>query len=594
MKNKESIRRKIIHYANLTWGTNNINNLNPLVHLMIEEVCHELYLLDNKLNDIESNLLDELVNRLSPFTYSYIRPAHAILYTKPDISEYHLSKKTEFSLKVIPAGLRSKNISSVCFTPVTDLKLINVSITNIFHNRTLWAVDPTGNKSAIGTSMREASYNMVWIKLEASTDIKLLKDLFFYIDFPHLNDNHDFYDILPAVKWAVGGKTLKVKGGLPLNENVSPDMVERDILDFYKDHYRTIKDTLHLGELVKEKLPQELLEILPEEFSGAVAPGYWISLSFPSHFSRDDIAKMKILVNAFPVLNRRYNENRKEGQNLTNVISLSSGIGEEFLAMDTVIDSANNIYSQHEVTNQTSSYTVTPIRKKAIEDPGVLDYLNKLVDVLQEERSAFPEIDNEKILEVINSIATIQDEDNQRIELNRLNDYAQIGQINVNLKEGITSLDASYWTTHVAHVNGLSEMTALSASKVPDLNKSDAVLITKVSGGRSLYDMETLKAINRFFLTAKDRISTKHNILSFCRMELGKYIKEVDVVRKAKISPKFKEGTIPVMEIRITPKGEYFNYINEKGVLKDLRIRLNRRSPNNYNYMFKVIEPVNK
>lgn len=594
MKNKEAIRKKIIHYANLTWGVNNIKNLNSLVHLMIEEVCNELYLLDNKLNDIDSTVLERLVEGLSPSTHNYVRPAHAILQIKPDSPAYYLNKKTEFLLKVVPAELRNKNISAVSFTPVTDLPLLNISITNFFHNRTLWSVDPSGNKSVQGTAVNEASYNTVWIKLEASPEVKYLKNLFFYIDFPHLNDCHEYYDILSTIKWSIGDKALKFKQGLPLADNIIPDRVEKDIMDFYKDHYQTISETLHLSSTPVERLPKELSDILEEDVKTSVTPGYWFRLSLPLYFSRTDIDKMLILVNAFPVLNRKFNESRKEGQNLTNVVSLSSGIGEEFLAMDSVKDSFNNIYSQHGASKKnTGLYTVEPIRKKVIEDPRVLDYLNKLIDVIQDERSAFPEIDSDKIMEVINSISAIQDEDSQRIELNRLNDYAQVGRVTVNFLEGITSLDVSYWTTHVGHVNGLPEMTPLMASKVPDLNKSDAILMTAVAGGSSYYDPESLKAINRYYLTSKDRILTKHNILSFCQMELGKYIREVDVVRKAKISPRLKEGLINVMEIQITPKVEYIDYLNEKGVLKDFRTRLKRRSPSNYNYVFNIIEPTN-
>lgn len=127
------------------------------------------------------------------------------------------------------------------------------------------------------------------------------------------------------------------------------------------------------------------------------------------------------------------------------------------------------------------------------------------------------------------------------------------------------------------------------ASKIPELNKSNAVFLTETIGGRNFYDQESARAISSFYLTSKGRVLTKNHILDFCKIELGSYIEKVDVVRKAVIGHKQKEGIIIVMEIQVTPRPEAIEYLRQKSVFKDLLIRLYRISPGHFNYRIKLL-----
>lgn len=595
MKTKEAIRSRIIHYMNMLWGIKGSNNFDSLTLLMIEEICNELYLLDNKLNDIDSTILEKLVEDLSPATYNYVRPAHGILQIKPEAPIYFLDKKTEFFLKTLPNHLKSKNITSVVFTPAISTTLWNAGISSFFFNRTFWNVDEMGNKKVVFRTDKKAAYNKMWIKLEAGAETKELKNLFLYVDFPHLNDTHEYYDLLSTVKWSVNGKELKIKPGFPRQQKEVLSRTESDTLDFYDSHYQTIESRIHLDKMQKQIIPDELVDIVDHELLSSLFPGYWLTLSFPPYFAQSDLEKMIITLNAFPVLNRRYNNLRETDWKSTDVISLPSDVGEKFLEMDTVIDSGKNLYYPSSAGPQNKRYySIEPIYKKSIESPEIYDYLERLVDIIQDERTAFPKIDNDKIMKVMNSIAAIQDNEMQRAELNRLNEHTEVARLKINVTEEISSLNINYWTTHLDLVNNLPEGTALMANKIPVLNKTDAVFLTPADGARSFYDIDSLKAINKYYLTSKDRILTKHDIISFCRIELNKYTEHIDVVKSVKISPKPKEGLINVIEIQITPKEEYVKYLNQKGILKKLKIGLIKRSPGNYNYVINIHEPKSK
>ncbi|MDH6309476.1 hypothetical protein M2451_003842 [Dysgonomonas sp. PFB1-18] len=591
MKSKEAIRNKIIHYANMVWGTKKSGNFNPLFQLMVEEVCNELYLLDNKLNDIDVTILEKLVKTLSPSMFGYVRPAHGILQVRPDTPVYRLSKNAEFSLKELSDNLKNTAFKPPVFSPLTDTVLHDACIRYMFYNQSLWTVDEQGNKSLTTTTEKKAVYNTIWLQLEIDTEIKQLENLFFYIDFPHLNDNHNYYDLLSTIRWSSTEHQLNARKGFPVIAETANSNAEKDILHFYESHFQTLTDILYPDDIAIDTFPAGLQAVIPEDIIMSLPHKNWLSITFPPHFEESDLEKMIIVLNAFPALNRRYNEDRQPRQNLSNIISLPSEIGEEFLEIESVTDTDTIFHHYDTAKKKEGSYTVTPIHKKRIDDIRIYDHLERFIDVIQSEKTAFPKINEEKILDVLNLLSDIQDKENQRFDLNRMNEYADVARLTVHPYDTTTTVVTSYWTTLAGQVNGLEKGTALMATTIPALNKNKAVFLSPVTGGHTFYDIESLKAINRFFLTSKGRILTKHDIVSYCQLEIGKYAEDINVKKAVKISPKFKEGLINVMEIRIRPKERYADYLNKKEVVRDLHTRLIKRSPNNYNYEIIVTTP---
>lgn len=591
MESRESIRNRIINYARLIWDTDGINNVNPLTGMLIEELCNELYLLDNRLSDVDTTILERLSHILAPSQFAYIRPSHAILQIRPGDKHYQLEKYTEFFLKEMPDEFKESGIGSIVFTPVSDLKLNDMTISHILYGQSLWTVNDLGEKSLTAHTDNPASYNTLWLRIETNENIGQLKELFFYIDFPHLSGNHEYYSLMDYTKWAVQGKPVKIKQGIPLKLNEQPNRAEQDILNYYKDRFYTLDisgaETLH-----SEMIPSGLQGILNPELYPELKGGCWLSLTFSPHFNPADISGFRILLNAFPIINRRYNEYTQDAIELTGLFTLPSEIGEEYLSIDKITDISGNEYKLQESTNnKQGTYAIEPIQKKAIEDPRIAEYLEQLIDLIQDEKTAFPGIDSERIQAVQESVSTILGSESHRVEQNRLNEYADVAKVKVLLHENAGGLSVHYWTTLAERANGIVAGTSLMAGTIPVLNKSNATLITDCSGARNFYDMACLKAINCFYLTSRDRILTKDDILNYCKIEVGKYVTNIDVVKKVIISKRINEGLVNVMEIQLTPKKECASSLKEGGIVKELLLRLRKRSPDTYNYTIRI-EPV--
>ena len=76
--------------------------------------------------------------------------------------------------------------------------------------------------------------------------------------------------------------------------------------------------------------------------------------------------------------------------------------------------------------------------------------------------------------------------------------------------------------------------------------------------------------------------------MNYCRIEVGQYVTDIDVMKKVKISKRFKEGLVNVMEIKLTPKIDYAASLKEGSIVKELLLRLRKRSPETYNYTIEV------
>ena len=589
MKTKEAIRKDIVHYANLTWDDFNINKLNPLLRLMIEVISQELFLLDNRIKDIKYSVQQQLVRNLSPSAFKYIRASHAILKVDPSCPVYNIEKEVSFVLKELPSKARKKDISSVSYTPVTNTSIYDMAISHLFFDKILWNIDSTGNKKIVGTAGKRAEYNTLWLGLEIGPGIDNLKGVPFYLDFEHLADHHIYYELLSEQLWDAGGRTLEMKQGYPVNADTSLREVESEVLDLYNSHFQTITSDLPLSEL-KQELPQELRHILHEEVILSIPPLYWLAITFPASMNPEDVEKVFFALNAFPVMNREYNESTIGQKETGYTTSLSSRVAQEFLDIESVTDSNGNVYHPGEELSKQGDYTIEALRRKNVEDPRILDYLERLVDILHDERTAFVGIDKDKIEKVFNAVFSIQERDTHRVYLNHLLEYAEVGLLNLIPYEEISEIGITYWTTHADLLNGIPRGTRLMASKIPELNKSKTVFLTDTTGGRSFYESDSLVAINRFYMTSKGRILTKSDILNYCRIELGETIEEIDVKRKAVISIRKHEGIIIVMEIQIKPLSAQIETIKQKNFLNELLCRLRQKSPNNFNYRIKIIE----
>lgn len=118
-------------------------------------------------------------------------------------------------------------------------------------------------------------------------------------------------------------------------------------MNYYNENYLTIDESLEVNSLPLGVLPPELLNLVDIETVSDLPPKRWIQLKFLPHYKLDHLTNMILSVNTFPANNKRL----RKRTNITldtnrGYESLTTGIGEVFLATDSVFDNTGPPISQ--------------------------------------------------------------------------------------------------------------------------------------------------------------------------------------------------------------------------------------------------------
>ncbi len=586
MKSKEAIRNQITSYAGLVWGIKKTDRLDILIKMMIDGLTDELYLLQNKLDDIDAVLLEKIAVKLPPQKSLDVRPPHTVLQITPPFPAFSVSKDIPFFLDEASVDMKRNNTrDAIPFYPVAQTQLFNIKLKYLFHHEHLSSINEAGKRRALAQARQRQSPYRVWLGLEIDERIHDIENLTFYIDFPELPELHDYYEVLPYTRCLINGKEIRVKRHYPHTSGRALPEWESHILQTYEVHYLAIDQPVNLRDIKQEKLPPELQGIIDPEAAGDIKPLYWIELLFRPNFSAEDLGGMLIAVNTFPVANKKYRKQSVAKDKLEKAYSLPSDIKEKLLAVDSVTDSENRNYRPDISAGRSEgTYHLEMIRNLSLDGQGLIDHIERLLDLIEEERVAFPDIDKDKAGNIITSIENTEDDNIKKADDNTRLDNAEIGRISVTPYENAEFVNIGYWVTYGELTNGIPAGEIFFPNKASPLDGLVAVSLCEIHGGKEITDIRDILYINQYVITSKDKIITEHNILSFCKSELGQALGKAGMELGAKISPKPKEGLIKVINLKLAPAEAYPGLLYRKGVLRDLKIRLQQRSPDHYNY----------
>ena len=79
------------------WGIKKVENLDPLVKLLLEALSSELFGLSHEIEDSHNRMLDKIANMLTPDTLVHVHPAHGICHALPnDTAKAEITRDTGF------------------------------------------------------------------------------------------------------------------------------------------------------------------------------------------------------------------------------------------------------------------------------------------------------------------------------------------------------------------------------------------------------------------------------------------------------------------------------------------------------------------
>jgi len=340
------------NHAASYWGIKSIDELDPIVCLLIEGLASNLYDTNQSILDSNIRILESIASALTPDVLITARPAHAIMQVLPLEPFYFIDNYTVFNDKTPNQELLRQRIRTVSFSPVSKVRLVSGSVKYSVCERMLYSIKGGYDKTLLASAhtLNEKINQTLWIGIDMHTELDSLQNVSFYFDFPHAENKYEKYSLLPYTKWSLDGEVIETMPGLPVwKDDDAPESIpvfarydllnriDSDILDFYRLQFLTVTNDFRLKGKHKTRFPEEIRNMFPDDVTDTLEPCYWIKVVFPPHISTLNIHDVTVNMNAFPVANKILYSVTSPPNNVTNIIPMQTGKAEFFLSRYSVL-----------------------------------------------------------------------------------------------------------------------------------------------------------------------------------------------------------------------------------------------------------------
>lgn len=613
---KEAIKARMMQHAANLWGVKSPVSLDPFVRLLIEAFSTEIYRAANETQNIEGRILDKIARMLTPNLLTMPRAAHAIMQAMPVDASHHMHPHTHFSVQkrlTNPTGgaLRNEEVQ-INFTPVDYIHLVKGKVACIANSYQLFEFDPFGFKQPLFRTVNPMPWATCMIGLQLNPEVDNLKDVSLYFDFPAFETTPWVYQLLPLCEVSYNGQPVSITAGRnyvdaeqqELEQEIFQDYdlmhkATNEIKGLYQHKFITLGDcpvqarpkgTLAYPDIVMQSFPEQQL-------AGKVAGNLvWLEIKFPPNYSYDILGNSYVTINAFPVLNRNLINNTYSYKGLNNILPLRTELHERFMTVQKVSDGHGRSFSEIPFSrssgHQRGYYSIRHGGAERFDQRAAQDMVNYLLELTRDEVAAFSSLDQTFIRTSLEGLSKqLKQIQNKSEQIDKFIKQAPSYLI-VEPFDTEDNIQVEYWVTHGEEANNIRTGTELRCQNSPDIAVHGIILLSETRGGREqLQAGERLDAC-RFALGSRDRLITQEDIRNFCRMELGKKLKEVKFKKGLSPSPHPTQGYIRTLDIVLVPHNyTEFNEAEWNHIAQTLFIKIKNNSPDNNNYRM-VVEQV--
>lgn len=563
---KDEIRNRVIKNAMDFWGVRNVNDLDPLVKLLLEALCTELFNLSNELRNVENRVMERMSAVLASDILTAPLPAHAIMHARP-----------VEPVELLPEGSHFSYLSSekqeLYFTPLQPVKLFNVKLKYMCTADSFFELNDTWEKDLLLNAESRVygagERTKIWLGIDSHEEIGMAEDWCFYFDWRDYQVDDEVYPMLALSKWMLGEEEIRVKPGLPgensrryalLEEQDLIHQITEDIQAHYHNRFLHTGGKVRLTDAIKQ-VPDELKEAYGAKNLGFIKkPVVWISVELPPSIPAALGNELHISMNAFPVMNRRLCEEKDRLSMINYIIPVKTGAGEFMLSIDQLADNTGKSYKQvshARETRQEGTYTVRYGGVERFDTRNAQEMIDYLFELLRDEKVAFSIYGADFLTTNLRSLNQGMALIEQRIRnvINQLKESINYIVINPDSKASLFFL--TYWLTCGAHANGIKSGSVLQQLKGSSIVPESIRLLTYTIGGRNRLNASERIHAYKYGLTTRDRIATRADVVHFCFYELGSKITRVDI-KKGLLPGKLpREGFKKTIDIYITPAKEY-------------------------------------
>ncbi len=599
---KESIKNRMFKRVAALWEIKNIDNLDPVVKLMIEGLAGEIFKLSGEMKNIETRILEKLARALTPANMISVRPAHAIMRARAISGLSQIEKTTEFFYKNTHF-LKKANLKRIGFTPVCTPQIINGAVAAIINEKGCYYIDNLMSKDIVAWPEKPSSLlsRKMWIGLDLGKEIRAIENLSFYFDFPYIENKEEYFRLLSYCNWFQGGKPLEIKSGIYSLTNEGLDqkdklahkyemcsMIDDDILNKYHHRFITISTAIEHGDETTEVFPKEIAGLFPEDVvQKSSKPLLWFKVEFPPLFKANIIDEMMVNINAFPIANKYIERMEYPINELSTVVPLMKAENEFFIAINSVTDSCGNQYSEYindiEKDKSNFSYSLRRGGCERFSSADAREYLTRLIDLLHDESVAFSSLKKDSLAESVVDLLEQINHLEHKVDVKNMHQEVISYLILEQEVEDSRMFFPEYWLSNGPAANDINASEVLFHTSNADIERGTAQFLTATRGGQMAPDSHQQTALYKYSLTSHGSIYSKEDIMNFCNSRYGSFADKVEVKRGYATSTIPGEGIIRTIDVHVFAAQKLAE--NEKGYFsEELYADLKRFSPDDFNY----------
>jgi hypothetical protein len=598
---KEAIKSRIFKIASTFWNIPKADGLDPIIRLLIEAVAEEVYSISKDVDSMETRILEKLANILTPDMLVAPSPAHAILHAHP--TETSCVVERDCSLRYEnPSFIKKHRLQNMAFSPICRTMLYHGDVRYLVTNGLLYTYDKNMSKQLLArprTPYMEG--NRVWVGLELDKQIRSLKNMSFYIDFPNTPDRNEYLCLLPYTEWRINGSKTDMQNGMyqmeddAIDESQSPffkyeisNRIDDNIRKIYANHYMSVACDTQVEKTTRLTISEQLGDLYEDEIlQGANQPLLWLSIDFPANFTTYILDDVTVHINTFPIANKFKYKVKTKVEDILGIIPMVTDNNEHFLSVESLQDASNRHYHEVSYKNEDNSnqgtYSIRRGGSERFDSRDARDYLERLTDLLGDESAAFSYKSRGKLLDLVHQMEVLITQMNQLSDTMNEDKEVPYYILIDNLKKK-DFFEIEYWVTNCELANNLKAGISLTPYSTALFDPKSIVLLSTTYAGKKEPKSPEKLNMYKYVLTTGDRIVTIHDIISFCRMQLGEFISDVEVRRGVAVSEKPKEGLIRTTDVFISLRPHLKNIAGYDNLCGDIKNKLMEKSPDTYNY----------
>ena len=595
---KENIRNRMLKNILVLWDVHSIENMDPIVKLLIESLSSEIFKLFGDFSDMEERVLSRLAMSMTPSSELTAKPSHALIRVMPNDADYIISNESRFKYDD-NKFVKRLGLNKVYYTPIESARIVDAKVSHVAAVGKLFSMT-NGIKHDIGyaANLDEGLNYCAWIGVDVAEEIESIDNLSLFFDLTHVSAKADYLRLIPYAKWSVNDEPIEVEAGLYAPVTVEDELIcnptvssrlLKDIYTGYAKHYVTVTSKLNCKSS-KKLFPDELKSYYDEETVAKLTkPLLWFKVVFPPHFHGSILEYLLVDTNVIPVTNISICRKHISMKENSTFVPIDMGLLEHFIEVHSVSDSSGKKYVEYNSKIYSDRYPgqigTYSLRKGGCErfvTSDAKNYLTRLVDLLRDESLSFTSLDGDAIKSNIDDLVICLDRVESSVQMDdqviESPSYLLVDKTSVG-----ETIFVDYKVTNGVAMNGIKKGAELSLVDNSDLTLGNGYLYTPTKGGAAPPDISRINDIYRYWLVSHDSITSRYDVESFCSAYFADTILKVKVKAGCAIGPRPNEGVINTVDVHVTLKNNLSDSAEEE-LKEKLFDMLQSRSPLHYNY----------